>query len=327
MRHAAQAGLSIGRVTLTVTTPSGGCPCRSRWTSPSRRPGFVSRIAHQCGRDRLRAHNIGGARIRRIGIGAVNSADADAVRLPPAWGPQRRHGHRVHRGRRRRDGGVHEPRWPGAPGPPRSRRGAAIQAPRLALFERRQNQRQRDRRWTRHGSGADLRKRHRRPARRQFPLDLLAAGGEGDAHRISSSGGHDRQRVFQSGSLSARDVSRRDRRPQPRDSRRRHPQRRRPQLRRRDRLSGLRSPLRRRRHFRLDVRSGCELRSIRDRWELRRPRQPIASLTATAVQDGDDAAAAFNVGGLFDVASVLKGRRVVPPGTVISIQSARSAAR
>ena len=30
--------------------------------------------------------------------------------------------------------------------------------------------------------------RHRRPARRKFPLDLLAAGGESDAHWISSSG-------------------------------------------------------------------------------------------------------------------------------------------
>ena len=78
--------------------------------------------------------------------------------------------------------------------------------------------------------------------------------------------GHDRQRILQPGRVSARDVFRRDQRTQPRASRRRYSQRRCPQLRRRDRLSGLRPPLCRRRRVRLDVRSGCELRAIRDQW-------------------------------------------------------------
>ena len=212
-----------------------------------------------------------------IGIGAVNSADADAVRLFAPWGPQRRHGHRVCRGRRRRDGGVHEPRWSRPSRSPRGRRGVAIQAPRLALFERRQSQRQHDRPWTRHGSGADLRNRHRRPARREFPLDLLAPGGESDAHRISSSGRHDRQRILQPGRVSTCDVFRRGHQ-RARDSRWRYSQRRCPQLWRRDRLSGLRPPLCRWRRLRLDARFGCELRAIRGQWRIRRPRRPNADL-------------------------------------------------
>ena len=151
----------------------------------------------------------------------------------------------------------------------------------------------------------DIRERHRRSVWRHISLVFLAARGEGDPHRLSSSGCRRSTtgfsiRVFFNERLSAgRTIA-------AATSRWRHPQRRCPQLRRSDRLSGVGSALGRRRRFRLDVRPGRELRAVRDRVRNFAGTVDRSRIDSTAVQTGDDVAAAFNAGGLFDVAPQLK---------------------